>query len=171
MSGRARRRQGAAGCVKRALGDGVVLLVELKRDSVANRRSDVWRVVRDDTRATNNNLVVSTSPSPSPRASSGASSSSSTWCAGGWGPSRRRRRCCSGRGCSSGRDGVVTKRIADRSSLERSKVVAGVDRKDHALLAVVCLAAVCPDRIRAGDCELDDREVSGLVCRDWVTVE
>jgi hypothetical protein len=39
------------------LGHGVVLLVELKRDSVARLGSNVWRAV-DQTRATNYNLVV-----------------------------------------------------------------------------------------------------------------
>lgn len=147
LPSRAGRRERAARCVERACGRRVVLLVELERDRVADRRADVRWGEREHACAADDDLVVDPSRRRRARRRGG----------------RRCRARGSGRGAASG-CGDVPERVVRRVGLEHTEIGAGVHREDHALLAVICLAAEHPCRLRRLYVQLRDGE-AGRLCR------
>ncbi len=153
LSSRARRRECAAWSAERAFGYRVVLLVEFECNRVADRCADVRRGEREHARPTDNDLVVDPSCGCRPR------------CRGGRGR-RARHRSCRG-GCrAASRRSVVPERVVRRVGLEQAKIVAGVHRKDHALLTVICLPAEHPCRVRRLYVQLCNDKARRLCRRD-----
>jgi hypothetical protein len=144
LAARRSRRQGLARCVEAGLCRRVVLLVELKGDGVARLCGDICRF--EGQGATTNDDPVVLSGASRSRGGSGSEAGHGRR-SGGGGGGRGRSCCVSGRGCQEG-----------------CELVPRVDGKDHALLAVACLATVHPDRVEVEHLELRRWESGCVIC-------
>lgn len=167
LASSAGRCQGTARRIERALGNSMVLLVELEGDGIANSCSNVRRAVCQNIRTADNDLVVNTASGcrrRSCRRVGRKCRGSDGWsCSRGGGGGRGGRDGSGGGSCGGG---SVTEWVARSSSLECSKLVAWVHREDHALLTVIRLAAVYPDRGEGRNVEIGNRKILCDTIRD-----
>jgi hypothetical protein len=147
--------QSAARGSERRLGSGVVLLLELERNGIANLGGDVGRGVEKFSRSTDDNLMIRRSGSSGrsrtrPRSvSSGENVARNGDCGSHSDDARRSRR---------GRGGGGGSCSTSRCGLECAELTSGVDSENHSLLAMASLATIDPDGVCVSHCECSDGE-------------